>query len=330
VTEQLLVLPPRDRRDVYEAVADYLGLPATIIEKDVWICWSLQTIFTNNLALPMAFKGGTSLSKVYGAINRFSEDIDLTLDFGELDQQLPTSRNQRDKLSAQLRKSVAKHVVDAVVPHLCTVASQSGQQVSFKCDGAELVTIKYPSCFQSSDGYVSSLVKIEFGGRNRIVPSERHIVTTYIESAGIDLATPRASVNVLSPIRTFWEKVTLAHAECARQEWRHNGERFARHWSDLAALADHQIAVRAIADRAVLEDVVRIKTAFWPQTFTDYKRCLVGDCRIVPAGALLVGLSRDYAAMVSAGMFAIAPPPFEVLVDHLRKLEVRINEAMAR
>ncbi len=318
-------LSAADRRDVLEVVAAESGLPPAIIEKDVWICWALAEVFSNSAGMPMAFKGGTSLSKVFGAINRFSEDLDITLGFLQSDERLPESRNQRDKMSMQLRRRVADHIDAAIMPVLRAKLSLVSRGSTVVFDGAEVVTVIYKSCLTKTGRYVLPQVRLEFGGRNRITPSDWHLVTTYIDSAGIGLMTPRASVNVLSPVRTFWEKVTLAHAECSRSEWRHDGDRFARHWSDLAALADHQIGERALAHRAVLEDVVRIKTTFWSSAAANYELCLVGRCRLVPSGELLNGLRRDYRAMVSAGMFAAPPPAFELVLEQVGDLEARIN-----
>jgi hypothetical protein len=330
VTPSFFDLPAADRRDVLEVVATESGLPPAIIEKDVWICWSLAEVFSNGAGVPMAFKGGTSLSKVFGAIDRFSEDLDITLGFMQSDDKLPESRNQRDKLSLRLRRLVAHHIDDAIIPALRAKLSLIGQDSTVVFDGADVVTVFYESCLTTAGGYVLPQVRLEFGGRNRITPSERHLVTTYIDSVGIELLTPSASVNVLSPIRTFWEKVTLAHAECSRSEWRHDGDRFARHWSDLAALANHPIGELALAHRAVLEDVVRIKTTFWSSAAANYEHCLVGRCRLLPSGELLDGLRRDYRAMVSAGMFAAPPPAFEVLLERIGDLEARINAEFTR
>lgn len=96
MADTLLHLPPDERRDVYASASGRLGIPAAIVEKDVWICWTLDVLFSNPDALPMAFKGGTSLSKAFSAIQRFSEDIDLTIGFDELTGALPESRKQRD------------------------------------------------------------------------------------------------------------------------------------------------------------------------------------------------------------------------------------------
>jgi len=325
VAQHLFQLSNSDRRDVYRTAADRLGLPAIVVEKDAWICWALQMVFSNSGALPMAFKGGTSLSKVFGLIKRFSEDIDLTIGFDAMPDELPTSRNQRDKLSATLRGLVASHLAEDVRPHLIRMLQHVSPAATVSLDDPETLCIHYPSCFNNRGGYISPQVRLEFGGRNRITPSDVHDVRPYVAELNLPVRIPTATVNVLSPARTFWEKVTLAHAACAASDWRSDADRVARHWYDLALLADHRIADQALNDYALLHDVVAMKSAFWSKSGVAYEKCLTGECRLVPDGLLLAGLRQDYEKMIRAGMFSEAPPPFDAVILRLQVLEARIN-----
>lgn len=330
MAQHLLQLSNSDRLDIYRTAADQLGLPAPIVEKDLWICWALKAVFSHHEALPMAFKGGTSLSKVFSAIKRFSEDVDLTVGCNAMPDLLPRSRNQRDKLSETLRREVATHVVKVVRPYLIRALEQDSLLASVKFENPETLRIEYPSCFELRDGYIATQVRLEFGGRNRIVPSEVHDVSPYVAELDLPVQIPTAIVNVLSPVRTFWEKVTLAHAECAASEWRSDADRFARHWYDLASLASHRIADQALSDYAQLRDVVAVKSAFWSKSGVEYEKCLTGECRLIPQGRLLGGLQRDYEMMIRAGMFSEAPPSFDRVVQSLRGLEMRINAEFTR
>lgn len=328
--EQLLLAAEGDRRDVYAAASAQLGVPATIIEKDVWICWTLDVLFSSPHALPMAFKGGTSLSKVFRAINRFSEDIDLTFGFTEVNEDLPESRNKRDRLADALRDRVANHVTSLVLPELQDrLLSEFGEGGVTQHD-AETLVVDYPSCYPKSGGYVHERVKVEFGGRNSIEPNASHRLTALVDELGFEIVTPSAQVSVLAPQRTFWEKVTLAHAECGRAEWKHDGERHSRHWYDLYMLADHEIGRSAIGDTDLLADVVRVKKAFWNHGTANYDQCLAGGLRILPDEPLLGLLEKDYEEMITAGMFSSPPPSFEDMTERLIRLEAEINETMTR
>ena len=222
MAEAFLSLNARDRRDILETVAARSGRSAGILEKDIWICWVLQTLFSIPHSHPMAFKGGTSLSKVYGIIDRFSEDIDITLDyraFGDaFDPFAPgVSRTQIERFSDRLRSRVAAYSRDVVAPALEAAAEglatsgRHGVQIS---DDGESVWFAYPSTVENTVGYLKSEVLLEFGGRNVIDPNERHEVAPDIAALTNDLEYPAPTVTVLSPARTFWEKATLRCSQC--------------------------------------------------------------------------------------------------------------------
>jgi len=336
LSEDFLLLDVEERREVYGAVAVELGVPGEILEKDVWICWALEVLFGDPDRLPMAFKGGTSLSKVFGAINRFSEDIDLTVavpsaDFGE--GRIPTSRNRLDKLRDTLLGELAEYLRDHVTPRLATAASAvpGFPDDAVVMSAADTIDLAYPSCFPKQKCYLTERVKLEFGARNILEPSDRHMLRPYIAaSLDAEIRLPMATVDVLSPERTFWEKATLAHDECGRGAWYRGAERISRHWYDLAVLADHPIGVGAIGNTALLVDVVRVKTAFFRRRTSNYDDCLSGGLRILPDADGLAALRQDYDAMIEAGMFSTAPPPFDAVVERLVRLEQTINSQRAR
>lgn len=332
LSEDFLHLPSEERKEVYDSLSSEIGLPPEILEKDVWICWALEVLFSDPAHLPMAFKGGTSLSKVYRAISRFSEDIDLTVavpsaDFS--DGKLPTTRGKIDKLRAVLSGELADYLRGHVAPLLYTAVlafpDAPVDVVLMEADG-ETIVLDYPSCYEKSGGYLRERVKLEFGARNILEPNERHDLVPFLRPfLRAETALPTATVDVLSAKRTFWEKATLAHDACGRDEWRGGIERLSRHWYDLGILADHAIGTEALADRSLLADVVRIKTVFFKNSTSDYAACLTGGIRILPGPGGLVDLERDYNAMTNAGMFSEDPPTFELLVERLARLENEIN-----
>ena len=165
----------------------------------------------------------------------------------------------------------------------------------------------------------------KFGGRNVVDPNERHGIAPEIAALTPDLDWSAASVTVLSPARTFWEKATLIHVECHRGRLAASPERLSRHWFDLACLASHDAGRTAIADRALLEDVVRHKTVFFNAGYAHYDRCLDGRFRLVPDDDALAGLGSDYDAMRRAGIVGAQSPVFEDLIERLRALEAEIN-----
>jgi hypothetical protein len=135
----------------------------------------------------------------------------------------------------------------------------------------------------------------------------------------------RSTVSVLSPARTFWEKATLMHVECQRDEFRASAERLSRHWYDLAMLADQAQGQATVADRALLADVVKHKKVFYNASYANYDACLAGQLRLIPEDAALAALRDDFQRMIGAGMFIGEPPAFDAIIDRLRALETAIN-----
>lgn len=339
MNQAYLDLPLEEQADILRALAERLGRDALVLEKDVWLCWALHLLFTMPDTKQMAFKGGTTLSKVYDAIHRFSEDIDVTIDFRSLDPALdpalepfvqPLSNSQRNAINDRLKNALRDHVHGAVKPYLeerlQAVSSDQPTRVEVD-DSGEKVFVRYPSAL-GGDGnaYVQGAILIEFGGRNTTLPSTPWHIQPDIASEVPELFFQDATPLVLDAARTFWEKATLIHAECGRGSQRPRHERWARHWYDLAMLAEQPVGDRALADRALLQSVVDHKKVFYYAASANYDECLAGNMRLVPTGELLARLERDYQSMIAAGMFYDAPPEFDVIVTRLRRLEANINK----
>ena len=334
--EHYFDLPVSDQADLLQSLAPVMGRRAEILEKDIWLCQVLDILFQLPCRRPMAFKGGTSLSKVYKAIDRFSEDIDVTVDYRSLVVDAPelesiTSNSQRSKLSDALKAALTTHVMDELVPALRSMLASAlpTQATSIEVsDDAEKLWVFYPSAVENTDSYVRPSILIEFGGRNSTLPQSTLVVTPDIAEHVPDLALPTAQVSVLSAARTFWEKATLIHVECHRPSLRHSAERLSRHWYDLARLADHEVGQQALRDSALLRDVLRIKETFYRSGFSHYDRCIAGGLRLIPDELLLDALRQDYEAMLAAQMFYGETLTFERIVERLRDLEAEINRTV--
>jgi hypothetical protein len=328
VSDPFLALPPDEQENILQTWAGKLGRRPQHLEKDVWICWVLRTLFTMPGRLPMAFKGGTSLSKAYGAIKRFSEDVDITVDYKSLDHSIDpfaakTSRTAKEKFSGLLRTKLAEHTKTVIRVHFENHVAQLPEKplkpITISEDGEKLF-IPYPSRFGSDES-----VFLEFGGRNVTAPNEQKLLKPYLAAASLDLQFPEADVCVLSPSRTFWEKATLIHVACNRSDPKLDADRQSRHWHDLAVIADHTIGEAAVIDRALLEDVVKHKSVFFHASYAKYNTCLSGGLRLVPKTALQRALRTDYAGMIDDGMFEAEPLTFDSILTRLEKLEKQIN-----
>ena len=337
MAEPFLSLGARERADILRTAAARSRRSAIILEKDIWVCWVLDALFSMPDPHPMAFKGGTSLSKVYGVIDRFSEDVDVTLDYRAFDDGFDpfadgASRTATRRFSERLRDRVASHVRDTVAPALDDAArclAPEGRYDIHVGEDGETVRFAYPSAADAPDSYVASEVLLEFGGRNVIDPNERHAIVPDIAALTDGLDYPAATVTVLSPARTLWEKATLIHVACHRRQLANKSDRLSRHWFDLACLAAHPVGRTALADRALLADVVRHKKVFFHAGNANYDRCLDGRLRLVPDDDQLPALQSDYDAMRGARIVGDGAPEFDMLIERIRSLETEVNLAPA-
>jgi hypothetical protein len=331
--DAFLELPIDEQREILQTTATRLARSASVLEKDIWVCWALQALFSMPDAHPMAFKGGTSLSKVYGVIDRFSEDVDITLDYRAFEKKFDPfakglSRTKANQFSDRLKSYVREYANDFVVPYFNEAISRlptAGLHTVEIDDSGEKIWVTYPSAVESSGEYIRSQVLVELGGRNVIDPSETHTVFPYVAELTEGLIYPTSEVVVLSPERTFWEKATLMHVECNRGKLRENAERLSRHWYDLVMLAEHPAGKSAINNRGLFEDVVRHKKVFFHTGYADYDSCLQGRLKLLPETDTLDSLRSDYEKMVRAGMMYSTPPGFDEIVESIRNLENRAN-----
>lgn len=328
MADAFLQLSPEEQADILQTLSAKLGRRVEYLEKDVWICWVLQGLFTMPGRLPMAFKGGTSLSKAYAAIKRFSEDVDVTVDYKSLDQSIDpfdpkVSRTACDKYTELLRTKLADHTNNVVRPHFEKLLSQLPEKYSTPLkisEDGEKLFIPYPSRFGKDER-----VLLEFGGRNVVAPNEDRQLRPYIAAELKDLEFPEATVQVLSPSRTFWETATLIHVACNLSHPKLDADRQSRHWHDLAVLSDHKIGKASMADRKLLEDVVKHKNVFFRASYANYEACLLGGLHLIPQTPLLQALRIDYEKMIADGMFDGEPPTFDSIIARLGELAKEIN-----
>ena len=166
---------------------------------------------------------------------------------------------------------------------------------------------------------------LEIGGRNVIDPNEQYEIAPDIAALTDGLNYPRAAVTVLSAERTFWEKATLVHVECHRRPLANRPDRLSRHWFDLVCFSGHDLGLAALANRALLEDVVRHNSVFFHAGYAHYNHCLDGRLRLVPDDDQLGGMRSDYEAMRTGGMLGDRAMECDELLERIRMLEAEAN-----
>jgi hypothetical protein len=330
--EKFLKYPPEYQNEILVACADKLDKPALILEKDIWVCLTLDKLFSMPNALNMVFKGGTSLSKAFNIIDRFSEDVDVTIDYRNFTDKDPLSpslsRTQRDKLSDILKASMKDHIKNTIFPFLeAAIQEESTTPISIVPNAeGDVLEIHYQSVCGSTTSYIKPYVLLEFGARNAIEPNKLHKIEPYIAKEVPTLAFPAASVNVLVAERTFWEKATLIHVECNRGEFKKNAERLSRHWYDLAKLYQSPIGKSAVKDKEILNNVVHHKKVFFNAPYAKYDECLVGNFNLIPNDNQAAQLQLDYEKMVASDMFNADPIPFNEIMNNLKNLSKELAD----
>jgi len=328
-------LPSRDRADLFRAVGEKRGLGPSLIEKDFWVCWTLKRVFQCPGLPGILFKGGTSLSKVFRAIQRFSEDIDLSLDRaalgfgGDNDPSAAISRNQRtrmlDQLSDACRRAVKATVLPALAGEIEKLLPDHGQwRLLPAADDKDQLTLifAYPVSLAQVASFVRPQVRLEFGARSDHWPSQQAEVLPFVaEDFPAAFKSSGTPVKVLAAERTFWEKATALHA------WHSHPasvvtERRSRHYYDLACLYDGEIGQRALANLPLLQDVTRHKTTFFPSASAHYELAKPGTFAILPPEGQLKSLRQDYAK--TAEMIFGVPPTF----DHVLSILAQLNRAL--
>ncbi len=328
-------LSETDKIDALETAASKLGRPSDLLEKDIWVVWALNILFDGALAESLVFKGGTSLSKVYKAIDRFSEDIDVTCDIRKIIPDLiddptrpyPPNRSQAKKWAVAIQGRLSKWIAKEVVPILENKIQKDDVGARLRLDNDQLY-LDYPA-LRGGTGYVRPTVLLEFGARSTGEPAERHHVICDLADAIDGLVFPVAQPRVMKAERTFWEKAMAIHAYCLRGTFR-GGDRYARHWYDLERLDQTGIARRAYDDRPLAHAVAEHKQHFFRDTdaagsVIDYQTAVDGSLCLVPAGAPLDALKDDYYRMIEAGLFQSDVVSFDNLMTRLAELQDRLN-----
>lgn len=323
-------LPASQRQEFFQATATKRGLSPAIVEKDFWVCWVLKQLFTDpNLKTHLIFKGGTSLSKVFGLIDRFSEDIDLVLDWrllgygsGGVDPYQDFSSNtQRDRFNREVNERAARYIANTLIGDLNRLFSTcAGVRASIDSAEPQAVNVVYPAAF--AETYLRPEVRLEVGPLASWVPSHAHEIRPYAADEFPQVfASPECPVIAIDAERTFWEKATILHQQAHRRSTMPS--RYSRHYYDMSRLAQSQVRGTALADLTLLAAVVAFKQRFYPCAWARYEDAKPGTFRLLPDEERIAELRRDYQDMRQ--MIFRAAPRFDDIIASLVQLNDEIN-----
>ena len=323
-------LPPNEQTTILEAVEAKTGLPKYAVEKDWWVVRVLDIVFKTEVAGHTVFKGGTSLSKGWDLIHRFSEDIDLALDrsFLGFDEEKP-SRKQITKL----RKASKAFILEVFTPQLISGfenAELEGVVINVR-ETAEsdqdplIIEIYYPNVTEYSE-YIQPRVLLEIGIRSLIEPYTSKEIKSELAKEFEDrpFADEPISIPTVNPERTFLEKLFLLHEEFQRPEEKMRVDRLSRHLYDIHQIAQTEFAEKALSDKMLYEGIVQHRSTFSRLGGVDYSSHFPPNLSPIPPEKVIDAWRNDYTTMQQQMIYGESPS-FKELIGSVNDLVSRIN-----
>jgi hypothetical protein len=333
-------LSDKDRQVYFEQTAGRLNLSAQIIEKDFWVCWCLKRLFSlGEFRGHLTFKGGTSLSKVYKAIDRFSEDVDVAIErsilgfAGDKEPEKGKTGKEQQRRRDRLTQACQSVIVDRLLPQLhdainTSLGHESGWSIlpDSSDPDRQSIVFQYPAAIVGDlSPYFPPSVKIEMGARSDHFPVEERGVTPYMLDAFPNvLGNPSTTVRVLTAARTFWEKATILHRMYHVPEHSAIPPRMSRHYYDVFMLSRGEIWREILGALKLLDRVVEQTDFFFKRAWARYDEARHGKLHLSPPDRIVGVLKRDYEDMQP--MFFGEAPDFEQVLFRMPELEKLINE----
>lgn len=336
-----------ERRNLFLTTATRMGTAVQNVEKDFWVCWTLDVLFhgLGNDVPRLLFRGGTSLSKAFGLISRFSEDIDITVFRGDLGQSASieelealSGKKRRARLDAirnacqgfiggQLLDRFSATLEDAL-GSVRSGSERSWLELDPHDHDRQTLLFWYPAVTHVSTDYVRSAVKIEAGAKSALDPNVAATVTPYVAADLGDIDLRVTGITTVRAERTFWDKVIILHGvrrwHERRGELRHGGQRVSRHYYDVFRLLNSPIGTATRADISLAVDCARHARMFFNSPDLDLEHAAPGTFALAPTPPMLDTLRRDYAAM--AGMVFGDVPAFDDVIVAIGELERQVNK----
>ena len=323
--DKVASLSKQEREELFSESARQMKTTNAIVEKDFWVVWVLDKLFSDaRLNKMLMFKGGTSLSKVFDLIGRFSEDIDLILDWnlvtGE-DPQQERSKNRQDRYNKEVNENAKRYIEEILLPGISELTAPHCKCQIDPRDGHS-INITYPSSFD--DAYLRPQILLEIGPLASWLPSDTYEISSYAAQyfpQVFDRTT--CKVNAIVAERTFWEKVTILHQEANRTMEKPLPLRYSRHYYDLAVMAISDVRNSALNDLTLLDKVIEFKQKFYPASWAKFEEAKPSTLKIVPPKYRIAELAKDYKAMEN--MIFAKKLGFDEIIEILTDLESEIN-----
>lgn len=326
-----LNLSKEDKLKILNQISDDTGLSREAIEKDWWVTLALKAAFSSSCKDNMIFKGGTSLSKGYDLIERFSEDIDLAIDreFFGFDDDI--SKNQ---IKRTLRKTSCEFISTTFLEEIKNIFQQwnvldcdiIAQPVRDTDKDPQTIEIHYNSVF-GNENYLAKRVLIEISCRSLIEPAEKRPINSILSSKfpSQSFSNQAFDINTTLPKKTFLEKIFLLHEEFAKEETFYK-DRYSRHFYDLVQLMDTKHGRDALQDKELYNTIIAHREKFNPIRGFDYSGNLYlpNKINIIPPSTDSKKYEDDYKKMRTSMIYG-NPPTFSKLMNKMKELNQNVN-----
>ncbi|MGG5329360.1 nucleotidyl transferase AbiEii/AbiGii toxin family protein [Enterococcus sp. AZ163] len=329
---KFLSLSENEQADLFRIVAEDMSISEAVIEKDFWVVLMLDILFRHSKFGPyLAFKGGTSLSKAYQVIYRFSEDIDLILDWRLLgydkdEPWLQRSKTAQRKFNDQANQKAAEWIKNELIPELqlqFQLLNIPTIEFQVAVDDAQTVEIFYPR--YQEDQSLLQVIRLEIGPLAAWTPCENKEILTYTAGQFPQLfERPSTEIPTVAVKRTFWEKATILHKEANRKNSR-VPERYSRHYYDLYEMSHTGIKDQAFNDLELLQQVISFKEKFYADNSARYEEVFTGGLKLVPSQEQKELLKEDYQK--TQDMLFGDFPSFAEILTGLEQLENEFRKA---
>ena len=324
-----LKLSAEERVKIFTETAEQSNLSTVAIEKDWWVVQTLSIIFSMKYANVLIFKGGTSLSKGWNLIQRFSEDIDLALDREFLGYTGELTKGDIKKL----RRKSYQFITEVFTEELKNKFSELGfENVLVKYREVEnhdqdplIIEIYYPT-LTNKDSYLKPAVLVEVGSRSLKEPFTQRSFGTIVSEVFTNrpFADKAITIPVVNPERTFLEKIFLLHEEFQKSQDKIRVERLSRHLYDIEKLMQTEYAKIALQDTELYDTIVRHRSKFTAISGIDYAKHNPANIKFIPPDTIIKKWEADYEEMKGSMIYG-QPLDFDELINRLTELQKRIN-----
>lgn len=335
MSQEIYQLDAEAKKPYFELASSQSGKSFEVLEKDYWVVWTLNELFSlPDLKDHLTFKGGTSLSKIYSIINRFSEDIDVSIErsfLGYGEEKAPENMPSKKKQAALLEdisKASTQYIQSKLLPDLSAaieskLSTKEGWKVIVDPDDGQTLLFYYPA-ISEKEGYIRQFVKIEMGARSEHWPVSIYPIQSYVKAVLQDKITePETKVRVLNAERTFWEKATILHQYAHLPDSKTLPSRLSRHLYDFHQLLNSPVKDIALQQLDLLERVANHKKIYFSSAWASYDTARKGTLKLSPQDRVLKELEKDFKLMEP--MFFDETPTWEAILESIRNFERDFN-----